>query len=307
MIANFNTDMLLFICMADAYALAAEYLKENEHNDHIENIKKYTNYQQHPKHLQAPGTFSDDGEMSCAIANVLLNYDYPFTKEQFADAFVAEFIRGGKRRGYSRGFQSVLDECETGGDLLEKVSGTSEKNGACMRAVPLGVIPDIHEMLNTAVLQASITHNTEPAIFSSKTVGLMSRFSLYTNDPFSKMGEFCIEFLEPEERDKYSYVFKTPWQGRVIGTDSVPVSITTVHAVHHLLTNYNSLMEIMNGVIDFGGDTDSVAAIAWGIASARYKYENIPGFMHQCLEPNNINTGESYLMSLGSRLFLKYG
>lgn len=307
MITNFNTDMLLFICMADAYALAAEYLKENEHADHIENIKKYTGYQQHPKHLQVPGTFSDDGEMSCAVASVLLNHNYPFTKEQFADAFVAEFIRGGKRRGYSRGFQSVLDECETGSDLLEKVSGTSEKNGACMRAVPLGVIPDIHNMLDTATLQASITHNTAPAIFSAKAVGLMSRFSLYTNDSFSKMGEFCVEFLDPEERDDYAHIFREPWQGRVVGSDVTPVSITTVHAVHHLLTNCNSLMEIMNAIIDFGGDTDSVAAIAWGIASARYKYENIPGFMRSCLEPSSINTGEAYLMSLGSRLMLKYG
>lgn len=307
MITNFNTDMLVYIGIGDAYCLGAEYLKMPDSQDHINEMLKFDKYYQHPKHQQIPGVYSDDCEMSCAIANVLINHDYPFTKEQFADAWVAEFIRGGKRRGYSRAFQGVMDECETGSDLLEKVIPTSEKNGACMRAVPLGVISDIHDMLNTAVLQASITHNTDPAIFSAKAVALMSRFSLYSNDPFSRMGEFCIEFLEQDERDKYSHVFKTPWQERVIGTDNCPVSIATVHAVYHLLTNCNSLMEIMKNIIELGGDTDSVAAIAWGIASARYKYENIPGFMRSCLEPQNVNTGESYLMSLGSRLFLKYG
>lgn len=307
MITNFNTDMLLFICMGDAYALGAEYLKMPENQDHINEMLNIDKYYQHPKHLQTPGTYSDDGEMSAAIANVLINHDHPFTKEQFADAFVAEFLRGGKRRGYSRAFQSVMDECETGNDLLEKVVPTSEKNGACMRAVPLGVISDINQMLDTAILQASITHNTKPAIFSAKAIALMSRFSLYSNDPFSKMRDFCVEFLSPEERADYSYVFNTCYSGRVIGTDDVPVSIATVHAVHHLLTSCDNLMDIMKAIIEMGGDTDSVAAITWGIASARYKYENIPSFLRSGLEPNNVSTGEAYLMGLGSRLMLKYG
>lgn len=307
MIINFNTDMLLFICMGDAYALSAEYLKPNEYLDHIESIKKFTQYHQHPKHLQIPGVYSDDGEQSCAIANVLINHDYPFTKQQFANSFVEEFIRGGKRQGYSRAFQAIINECETGDDLLAKIIPSSEKNGACMRAVPLGVISNINDMLDTAILQASVTHNTPKAILSAKVVALMSHFSLYSNDSFSRMGEFCIEFLESEERDNYSYIFKTPWQGRVIGTDVLPVSITTVHAVHYLLTNYNSLIDIMSAIIDFGGDTDSVAAIAWGVASARYKYENIPLFMRSDLEAGNFNTGETHLMSLGSKLMLKYG
>ncbi len=60
-------------------------------------------------------------------------------------------------------------------------------------------------------------------------------------------------------------------------------------------------MGIMRQTIEWGGDTDSVAAIAWGIASARYPDEKLPEFFDRDLE--NGTYGRDYLSTLGEMFF----
>ncbi len=78
----------------------------------------------------------------------------------------------------------------------------------------------------------------------------------------------------------------------------------TAHAVHTLLTTNNSLMDIMRQVIEWGGDTDSVAAIAWGIASARHQDEVLPDFFEHDLEIGR-PYGKIYLEEMGTRLMAR--
>ena len=73
-----------------------------------------------------------------------------------------------------------------------------------------------------------------------------------------------------------------------------------------VLAQENSLMGILRQVIKWGGDTDSVAAIAWGIASARYQGEKLPELMERDLEGGNARTGTPYLRALGAQLMHKY-
>jgi ADP-ribosylglycohydrolase len=75
----------------------------------------------------------------------------------------------------------------------------------------------------------------------------------------------------------------------------------TAHAVHTLLTSQASLLEILTQTLMWGGDTDSVASIAWGIASARYGNEILPEFFERDLEVGR-PYGVSYLKSLGTQL-----
>ena len=64
---------------------------------------------------------------------------------------------------------------------------------------------------------------------------------------------------------------------------------------------------MLEQIIQWGGDTDSVAAITWGIASARYKDNSfIPEFMVRDLEGGNADTGATYLIALGTRLMEKF-
>jgi ADP-ribosylglycohydrolase len=64
-------------------------------------------------------------------------------------------------------------------------------------------------------------------------------------------------------------------------------------------------MGILQKTIEWGGDTDSVCAIAWGIASARYQDEQLPEFLERDLELGR-KYGAAFLKDLGKQLMETY-
>ncbi|MBI3633991.1 MAG: hypothetical protein HY226_06930, partial [Candidatus Vogelbacteria bacterium] len=114
---------------------------------------------------------------------------------------------------------------------------------------------------------------------------------------------------------RFGYVFdlKNSW-GRqpVVGTDKESVAITTVRAVVHLVTAVSAidtLKPLLKEVMLMGGDTDSVAAIAMGIASGRQpksETAGLPLFMFMNLEHGSPKTGAKYLMDVGAKLMEKF-
>jgi ADP-ribosyl-[dinitrogen reductase] hydrolase len=160
-------------------------------------------------------------------------------------------------------------------------------------------------VLTVATVQASVTHDTPPGRFSARAVALMSHFSLYETVGFNDLPAYLVEHL-PEEDRQFNGCY-APWSGRQVRSEKgKPVSLTNVQAVLHLLIKKPSLKEIMELLIEWGGDTDSVAAIAWGVASARYQDEELPAFFDRDLEGGNEKTGAPYLKELGKALMRKY-
>lgn len=296
-----NPLMLLRIAQGDAYGAAFEYVKPNNQTPQwmkdVEELK-FTQYHKHPTHSLAAGRYTDDTQMSIAIAEVLINNKPPHIKTiEFAKAFFDTFKRD-RRDGYSRGFQAILEASTSPEDMLARLEPKSDKNGAAMRSVPIGVIEDICDLLFVAEKQAMITHNTPGGIISSQAVALMSHYALYEDAPLSDMVEYIntVDF-------NYGVGIKQPssWNKPVQGDQ---VGLQTAHAVCILLAEENSLLKIMRRLISWGGDTDSVAAIAWGIASARYKDE-LDQFWEYNLEPGRMY-GPEFLKQLGARLMDKY-
>lgn len=306
---NRNDRMLLFIGMADAFAAASEYLTGVNEQFMRYACLKFKCYCGHPTHGLRASFYTDDTEMSVANARVLIDRGVSeLSPLVFASAWFHEFQMGGRRKGYSKGFQNLLENANSGYELLKSISSDSDKNGAAMRSVPFGVLPNIEELLRVATFQAIITHNTPPAAFSARVVALMSHFTLYEDAPFSKLPEYCLANLPKDDVNVFGYIFKERWTGgRVVGKKGgVPVSITTVHAVVDLLLHQASLMDILTQTIVWGGDTDSVAAIAWGIASARYQNEKLPEFLERDLEEGKLSTGAIYLRGVSTMLMEKY-
>jgi ADP-ribosylglycohydrolase len=305
---NPNPDMLVYIAIADACAMAIEYVKSPELHSIREKCLEFTRYIPHPRHGSGKGRYTDDTEMSIANAKVLTSCAPPFTKLMFADAYVEEFIHGGRRKGYSRKFQSLLEEVSSGPELLSKLIPESAKNGAAMRSAPLGALNNIKDVLSTAKLQATVTHDTPEGIFSSRAVALMSHFALYEDQSLNRISDYCLDLLEKSELERFGYIFREKWYGTpVVRTGNISVGITTVHAVVDAITSpENSLMKILKKILHWGGDADSVAAIAWGIASARYQDEELPIFMRRDLELGNPSTGVKRLETIGTNLMGKY-
>ena len=303
---NPNPDMLLFIAQADACAVAVEFTQDTELT---EEVLKFERYCEHPKYDLGAGQYTDDTQMSVANAEVLCLFDNP-TPLYFANAWVECFHRD-PRKGYAGGFQKFLERTRTGKDFLRDIRPWSEKNGAAMRSVPLGVLPNPDDVVDVATLQAEITHNTLVGRYGSIAVALMSHWALYHAEDnvldFDELWSFVREHLPEQCVGLWDDVVDSPWEDnrRILSTTD------TVNAVYHSILGADDMMEVLERIVRWGGDTDSCSAVAWGVASSlpwmkdSKSAEEIPEWMYKELEPNG-QFGPQYLQDLGKSLMAKY-
>jgi ADP-ribosyl-[dinitrogen reductase] hydrolase len=205
------------------------------------------------------GKYTDDTQMSIAIAEMLLA-DIEFTKESCANSFIQTFNRD-KRQGYAKRFQALIETCESGVDLIKNIKPESTRNGAAMRSVPLGLIKNKDELLESAKIQASVTHATPAGIISSQIIALAAHQLIY-----DKINIHDIPALIQKD---LGFEINTNWQDE-IDCDA----IQTVHAVFSSLVKNRKINDLLIDCVNYGGDVDSVAAIALGLASLSPEYEN---------------------------------
>lgn len=326
---NPNDDLLLRIAQGDAFAMSCEYIKHPRDDQVLSDALMFNRYIAHPTHTLKAGSYTDDTQMSIAVAEVLLS-NSKNTRDDFTSAFVNCFCRD-PRDGYSRGFQAILEASakvpQPVNHFKKTVLPTSTKNGACMRAVPIGVLKDIPELLDVAAVQASVTHNTPEGIWSSQVVALMSHFALHDSRPLSDMGQFIYDSMPDTISTLPVFPSYTTvntdvrhwnvllnngfvWNSKVNSKYYPPdnfygVGISTALACLTLVQSSSDLIGMMKSILLLGGDTDSVAAIAWGIASSRMK-QALPDFLECNLEPGR-KYGVPFLKELGCRLMAKFG
>jgi ADP-ribosylglycohydrolase len=278
--------MLLEVALGDAYGIGFEFVKPV----FIEKNHDMKQYRPSPFDGLLAGDYSDDTQMSIAISELMLS-DLEWTPLNIANAFVNTFKRD-QIKGYSRGFQDVLESSETGQDLLNVLKPESVRNGAAMRSVPLGYIRDIDELLEKSKAQAKITHNTQEGIFSSQAIALASHYFIYNIGP----KEDVLTYLESKLKREINANKQDRCQCD---------AIQTVDAVITALIKCDSLYDIVDYAVKIGGDTDSVASIAAGIASTSSQYiKNLPDFMVSNLRNNEF--GKDYIISLDAQLKEKY-
>jgi ADP-ribosylglycohydrolase len=274
--------MLLELAVGDAYGAGFEYAPV----DWVRRHNTGTSYVSHPRHHGPPGRYTDDTQMSLAVAEALVAGD-PWTPERLADRFVAVFRRD-PRPGYSRRFYPILQSAASGADFLARVNPDSDRSGAAMRAAPLGVLPELDEVMERCRLQAAITHNTPDGIHAAVAAALAAHYCLYGLGPKRDLGRF-LEAWVPG-------TWAEPWHGPVgaQGWMSVRAAVTA-------LGRNDRLSSLLRDCIDFTGDVDTVAAIALAAASGSAEYEqDLPGRLVATLE--NGPYGRDYLAALDLRL-----
>jgi ADP-ribosyl-[dinitrogen reductase] hydrolase len=274
--------MLLEMAIGDAYGAGFEYAPDSLircHND-------ATHYVKHPRHALAPGSYTDDTQMSIAITEALLS-GQRWTPLLVASHFVQTFRRD-QREGYSGNFYALLCEIKSGQEFLERIRPDSDKSGAAMRAPPLGVLPSIGQVAEFCRVQASITHNTTDGHNAALASALMTHYFLYNLGPKERLGEF----LESQVPGPWAY----PWVGKVgsKGWMSVRAAATAV-------TRNSSLKDLLIDCVSFSGDVDTVAAIALAAAACSAEYsKDLPQTLLETLE--NGPFGRDYLKRLDAQL-----
>jgi ADP-ribosylglycohydrolase len=132
--------MLVELAVGDAYGAGFEYANGNFVRDHND----LSRHVQHPRHGIVPGSYTDDTQMTLAIAELLVD-GVEWTPLNLASKFVEVFKRD-EREGYSGRFYKFLKQVPDGETFLREIQPESDKSGAAMRATPLGLLPDMDEV-----------------------------------------------------------------------------------------------------------------------------------------------------------------
>lgn len=301
-----SIDMLLGIAIGDAYGGPFENIPRKWINPRAIGVEKY---QVNPYKGNKPGHYTDDTQMSIALAELI------FMDEQFSHLNLAQHFKGAyerdKRPGYSTTTRKTLEESVDAADFLRKVNRNSERNGSAMRSVPLGIITDINRLQNHAAMNSGSTHNTPSAITASAAVALASHYFFHTTHDERKVFDFCLDNLHDFDKDSVKYLsmvsrMKQLNEHLLFGTENreygVPIhGLRTAAAVLYILRDYGrDPSRLLKESILLGGDTDTVASISLGIAASRNGLDRLPDFLKSELE--NGPYGTDFLTTTAKRL-----
>jgi len=274
--------LLLELAIGDAYGAGFEYAD-------VAIIHRYNDlsrYIQHPRHGIQPGCYTDDTQMSLAIAEAIVADD-PWTLDMLAGRFIEVFKRD-PREGYASGFYHFLLHVQNGEQFLRDMRPNSDKSGAAMRAAPLGIYPTLSTVIERCTLQAALTHNTPDGINAAVAAALMTHYFLYNLGHKKALGTF----LETHVSGRWS----TPWTGKVKaqGWMSVRAAVTAI-------ISSDTMSTLLKTCIQFSGDVDTVAAIALAAGSCSPEIaQDLPSHLFDTLE--NGKYGREYLRRLDKQL-----
>jgi ADP-ribosylglycohydrolase len=275
--------MLLELAIGDAYGAGFEYANTL----FVERNNDGGTYRKHPRHETKPGQYTDDAQMSLAIAEAIVSGE-PWTPENLADRFVEVFHRD-PHVGYAQRFYHFLRTTHSGAEFVANIRPDSEKSGAAMRAAPIGVFPTVAEVIARCTLQARLTHDTTNGIAAANAAALMTHYFLYRVGRKADLGRF----LEEQVPDR---CWSDPWRGRVgsRGWMSVQAAVTAVMAC-------DGMKDLLCRCIAFQGDVDTVATIALAAASCSDEVvQDLPAALVTGLENNGY--GRDYIVALDRKL-----
>lgn len=210
--------------------------------------------------------FTDDSVMSFAVAKTLLECGHGADEKTIFDRTVKNMQDFGNRyphRGY-------------GGHFAEWLESNNPKpynscgNGAGMRISPVGFFAETEEELklySKAITET--THNHKEGIKAAEAVA-MAIFMARHGATKDEIKERMIKGYYPElATEKSSYEFLLENYGWDYGGDGGLAQYSTPQAIACFLIGEN-FEDVIKTCVSIGGDSDTIAAMAGGIAEAFY-------------------------------------
>ncbi len=227
--------------------------------------KSFENYKDFPLFTDKC-KFTDDTVLTCAIAKVLMENDGTPVNElqqKFAEQLKL-FGRKYPNAGYGGQFIQWLDA-----PGLEP--GDSWGNGAAMRVSPVGFyVNDLDDVLRIAEITAKTTHGhpegiagaqaIAAAIYMARTGSSKENIKLLIEENFGYDLTTTLDEIRP------TYEF------------SSYARLTVPQAIRAFLEG-NDYESTIRMAISIGGDSDTIACMAGGIAQAYYGINEIPDYI----------------------------
>lgn len=199
--------------------------------------------------FHAKASFTDDTVCTVAVADALIHNKCP---AQTLKTWGERYWSNG---GWGRSFALWL-----GSDSLEPYG--SYGNGAAMRVAPAGLIAkSLEEAQSFSVKVTQVTHNhpegirgaaaTASAVYLAKSGSSAEEIRSHITEEFRYDLSRCVDKIRP------GYVFNETCQR------TVPEALTCA-------LEATSFEDAIRNAISIGGDSDTIAAIAGGVAEARF-------------------------------------
>jgi ADP-ribosylglycohydrolase len=307
MILNKCQKMLLGIAIGDSFGAGYEMQPRYKVSKYF-TLEKYSR-----RHKWKIGKYTDDTQMSIAVTELLAS-GTEFSKINLANKFL-ECYRRDPHGGYARAMSGALKYSKNGLELLKARESGSPGNGAAMRAVPIGILPDLIKVIDYAKVNAQVTHNLPSSIASSVCVAAASHYFYHSLGAPQGVFDFCINACEGIDLESTEYFSSIKTMnhfdpellfGRKDAQFGVPVNgMRTAGAVLYILSRFaNSPKQTLIESVLLGGDTDSTACIALGISAINNGLNELPSFLLDQLEDGHY--GKRYLVELGKKLCSAY-
>jgi ADP-ribosyl-[dinitrogen reductase] hydrolase len=251
--------VLDYIKVGDALGMGYEYTPQSFIDSNFNPLD--LKYIQHPhwKNLK-PGMYTDDSQMSMAVVRLMAERPQEdwFDDRVVASYFLNEF-KADPREGYSTGLYGVLKKSRDWVEFLSLLSTheKSDKNGGCMRAIPVGLLSDISLVKRFSRFQAEVTHRGT-GVDAAELIALAAYFA------YNKLGapKDIFKWLEATS-SYYPDILRFKLLRRVDGKKNL--GLKTALTAIRIFKNSKLWEDGIAMAIKIGGDTDTVAALVSGL------------------------------------------
>lgn len=283
---------ILGFCVGDALGVPVEFTsREERKQDPVEEMRAYGTYHQYF------GTWSDDSSLTFGLMDSLKDgYDLNSIGKKFIQFFYENLWTP-----YNKVFDigtttaKAIERIKAGINILD-CGGSSEEdngNGSLMRILPLAFYlknKETKEKLKIIEDVSSLTHGHKRSklaciIYVELAINLLKekdKFESYENTK-NFINENCIENYSGELINFDNILNKDI---TLLSEDKIKSSGYVVHSLEASLWSFltsKTYKETVFKAINLGEDTDTIAAIAGGLAGIYFGIDSIPDSWLQCL------------------------
>jgi ADP-ribosyl-[dinitrogen reductase] hydrolase len=213
-----------------------------------------------------PGEVTDDTMMTLCVAEGILIDPY-VPKQAIGEKFLEWYRSDPKDIGniIRRVLSSYQGNWFEAAFLADLDLGESAGNGSLMRCLPVGLIyPNLSDIEKVSRLQSKMTHYDERCNQACEIYNRIVWRLVH--------GEKLTETIQKE-------IMSTEYEDILNEAPDCEPSGFVVHTfrhVLHLLLTSDSFSDVVERAANLGGDSDTIGAIAGGLAGVHYGYEGIP-------------------------------
>jgi ADP-ribosylglycohydrolase len=301
--------MLLEIAIGDAYGRSFEF----NSNEFIKEFNIGLDYvlRNDDEEINLFGTYTDDTQMSIALAELLIDDNAGFDFNTIGKKFVKTYKRdphGGYSKRILAAFAEASNHLQSGKKFFNacQTDVLIHSNGSIMRSVPLGILPTEGHVIRAAQMQSLVTHCSHEASMGSQLIAITSHYFYYKKHKGDFSVNAYLKYLGTQNMFEYYMICENAFYKHYKQYKTIPCDANiTVGAVINTLFSCKTAQEILIYAISFSGDVDSIAAITLGIASL--KDDIIMNFSKNLIiNLENKKYGKNYLIDLDNIIFKKY-